>query len=129
MSRPRWKTCAEPDCPELTLSTYCTTHERGRRAAKDQVRGTWRERGYDAEYDRNRHRVLSEESECWICLELVDKTLPGTHRNGPSVDHVIARDDGGTNERSNLRLAHLRCNTARGKHSTTPGVPPLGLRR
>lgn len=77
------------------------------------TRPNWRQRGYDATYDRNRPRVISEETTCWICEKAVDKTLSGRDPDGPSIDHVIARAKGGTNDRSNLRLAHLRCNSAR----------------
>lgn len=116
------KVCSVPSCPELTLSGKCSAHAAAARAAQDAVRGNWRERGYDAEYDRNRVIVLREEDTCWLCSVTVDKTLPGTHRDGPSVDHVIRREDGGSNARDNLRLTHLRCNT--GRRSAAPSSPP-----
>lgn len=76
-------------------------------------RPTFHERGYDKTYYRNRARVLREETSCWICNKPVDKTLTGRDPDGPTADHVLARAKGGTNDRSNLRLAHLRCNSAR----------------
>jgi 5-methylcytosine-specific restriction endonuclease McrA len=76
-------------------------------------RPNWRERGYDATYDANRKLVVRHETHCWVCGELVDKTLSGRHPDGPTIDHVIARSRGGTNDISNLRLAHQRCNNAR----------------
>lgn len=51
--------------------------------------------------------------ECWLCNEPVD---PGLYWPAPfagSVDHVTPVSHRGTDERSNLRLAHLRCNTRR----------------
>lgn len=105
--------CSEPGCPNLSTEGKCATHRAAKRAADDAKRGNWRERGYDAAYDRNRRVVLREETICWLCGELVDKTLPGTESDGPSVDHVVRREDGGSNRRENLRLAHLRCNTGR----------------
>ena len=77
------------------------------------TRADWRERGYDAEYDRNRRLVLREETVCHICGQPVDKTLSGRDRMGPTLDHLVPRARGGTNARSNLRLAHLSCNSAK----------------
>lgn len=82
-------------------------------AAPPAARPNWRQRGYDATYERNRLRVIREETVCALCGEPVDKALSGRHRDGPTVDHVLPRAQGGTNSRANLRLAHLRCNSAR----------------
>jgi 5-methylcytosine-specific restriction endonuclease McrA len=53
---------------------------------------------------------------CWLCLELCDPVDPATPRNprGVSVDHVLPRSRGGSDDLSNLRPAHLRCNAGRG---------------
>ena len=52
---------------------------------------------------------------CGICRRPVDRTLPGTHRDGPSVDHIIPLDQGGDEwHRANLRLTHLHCNSSEG---------------
>lgn len=59
--------------------------------------------------------VLDTYTHCWLCLHPVDLTLPGTHPDGPSVDHVVPLSKGGDPlDRGNLRLAHLRCNSSRG---------------
>lgn len=63
-------------------------------------------RGFDAEYDRNRAIVMREETHCWLCRQ------PGEADD--HADHVIARSKGGSNDRSNLRRAHRRCNLKRG---------------
>lgn len=61
-----------------------------------------------------RARVISEESSCWLCRELVDKSLPYPDRWSPSVDHVVpVRLGGAQHDRTNLRLAHLTCNQRR----------------
>lgn len=128
VTRKQLRVCSVPGCPELTASSRCREHTAKQRATQDAKRGNWRQRGYDPEYDRNRLTVIREETHCWICNQLVDKTLPGTHRDGPTADHVIRKEDGGTNKRDNLRLAHLRCNSGRTRkqqQQQTPGVPPL----
>lgn len=76
-------------------------------------RPNFRQRGYDRRYDRNHKRVLREETHCHICGEVVDKTLSGRHPRGASVDHIIPISAGGSNDRGNLRLAHLSCNSSR----------------
>jgi 5-methylcytosine-specific restriction endonuclease McrA len=95
-------------------------------------RGTFAERGYDAEYERNRQLVLEQESLCWVCHLWVDKRLPPRHPLSASVVHRIPRSEGGGNERGNLSLAHYRCNSAggaaEGRGRTTspnPGRPLL----
>lgn len=66
-------------------------------------------------YQQLRRRVINEEIICWVCHRPVDKTLPGNHPDGPTLDHVIELDAGGPPlDRANARLAHQRCNSARG---------------
>ena len=62
-----------------------------------------------------RAQVIAEETHCGFCRELVDKSLRFPHRDSPSVDHIVPWTMGGlTYERSNLRLAHLGCNSSAG---------------
>jgi hypothetical protein len=49
----------------------------------------------------------------WLCGGSVDKTEPTSRKRGPTVDHVIPLNCGGTDEESNLRLAHRSCNSRR----------------
>lgn len=60
-------------------------------------------------------QVYAEETHCWICHRWVDQSLPGTtHPMARTVDHVHPLWLGGNPlDRSNVRLAHRRCNTAR----------------
>lgn len=91
--------CLEPGCPNLTHGTRCQPHTASRRLGHH--------------HHTIRAQVIAEESHCGICGLPVDKTLPGTHPDGPTVDHIIRRRDGGPNARSNYRLAHQRCNSQR----------------
>ncbi len=53
---------------------------------------------------------------CWVCEGQVDGDCPVGSPHAASVDHVIPRSRGGTNDPANLRLAHRRCNGQRGSH-------------
>ena len=81
-------------------------------------------------------RVLGERDQwtCWVCGGEVTPSTPQGSPHGASVDHVIPRSRGGSNDRSNLRLAHRRCNGQRGsripellwpKHLTVLDPAPL----
>lgn len=68
-------------------------------------------------------RVFAEETHCWLCGREVDHTIKTGPRDpltrwSRSVDHVIPRehlpsDDPLIYDRTNLRLAHVGCNSAR----------------
>jgi hypothetical protein len=58
---------------------------------------------------------------CWVCGGDVERSDVGATGSSPagsphaaSVDHVVPRARGGTNQPANLRLAHRRCNGQRG---------------
>ncbi|MGX9349179.1 HNH endonuclease [Microbacterium sp. KNMS] len=51
---------------------------------------------------------------CWLCEGAVDRSLIGSASIWrPSLDHVVPRVHGGSDELDNLRLAHWWCNVAR----------------
>lgn len=51
---------------------------------------------------------------CGLCAKRVDMTKPWPHPLSPSLDHIIPLTRGGAHDPSNVQLAHLRCNTAKG---------------
>ncbi|MFD2840105.1 HNH endonuclease [Populibacterium corticicola] len=62
-------------------------------------------------------------SQCHLCQHPIDVRLLGQrHPDGPSVDHLIPRSKGGTNDMGNLRPAHQRCNSRRGNRPLTPAL-------
>ena len=66
-------------------------------------------------WNKLKAQVLKEEDHCWICNKPVTKTIKWPDPMSPSVDHVIPINQGGSQTtRSNLRLAHLSCNSSRG---------------
>jgi hypothetical protein len=113
VSRRSVAVCSEPGCPQLTDRGRCEPHRLQHQRTKNRGAPTRQARGLDATYQRLRTQVLAEEADCWVCGMRVDQALPGIHPEGPTVDHITRRVDGGTNERSNLRLAHNRCNSGR----------------
>ena len=50
---------------------------------------------------------------CNTCRRKVDMTLSGRAKWGPTIDHLVPVTDGGTNDPSNLALAHRHCNVVR----------------
>jgi 5-methylcytosine-specific restriction endonuclease McrA len=52
---------------------------------------------------------------CWLCGEVVVEGLPQRHRRQATLDHIIERSRGGSDELHNLALAHAGCNQDRSK--------------
>lgn len=75
------------------------------------------------------HQVYAEETHCWVCRKWVDQTLPRTHPMSRTVDHVIEMWQGGDPlDRTNLRLAHRRCNTRKSNETRSrAGKRPAGF--
>lgn len=68
-----------------------------------------------------RKRVLREEDLCWLCGQIVDKTLHHHDPGAPEVDEVIPVSKGGDPyDRKNCRLAHRLCNQQRGNGDRQP---------
>lgn len=64
-------------------------------------------------YVRLRAWVMATYSDCYRCGGPVDKTLPGRHPWGPSLEHKVPRSKGGDPlSRDNAALSHLHCNVA-----------------
>lgn len=57
--------------------------------------------------------VATYGTRCVHCGEVIDLTVPSTSPMGLSVEHLRPRSQGGTDDLTNLRPSHLRCNTAR----------------
>jgi 5-methylcytosine-specific restriction enzyme A len=79
-----------------------------RQAERDKRRGAPAQRGYDAEYTRNRIKVIGKQPWCSGCW------TRGTDDNPLSADHIRPLSKGGSNDVSNLRVLCLRCNSKRG---------------
>lgn len=51
---------------------------------------------------------------CQLCQVAVDPKSPWPHPLSKSLDHIIALSRGGAHDPSNVQLAHLKCNIAKG---------------
>jgi len=58
-------------------------------------------------------------SRCTLCGAPIDMRLPGTAKDGPTLEHRIPISAGGTNDLDNLALAHHVCNARRGRREPT----------
>lgn len=98
--------CLYPGCPaKVTSTAYCPEHAR----ARDRARGTARERGYDARWDRAARAWLRkpENAFCVYC------EAEGRTAASECVDHFVPHkgDRALFWDRSNWRASCLRCNT------------------
>lgn len=50
---------------------------------------------------------------CGICGDPIDDDLTGRDPDGPTVDHILPRHAGGSDDPQNLQAAHRRCNEAK----------------
>lgn len=66
--------------------------------------------------------AVRDGTSCGICGLEVDMSLLDLHPMRPSVDHVLARANGGSNDPTNLQLAHLRCNSVKGARLLVPSL-------
>ena len=58
--------------------------------------------------------VERDGTSCALCGEDVDLTVKWPHGDAPTRDHVIPHSLGGSDDPSNLQLAHARCNRRKG---------------
>jgi 5-methylcytosine-specific restriction endonuclease McrA len=73
-------------------------------------------RGMDPRYIEGVRRAEIFERDGWtcqLCHQPVDPTLTWPNRMMATIDHIIPVVRGGRHVRSNVRLAHLSCNTRR----------------
>ena len=94
--------CSAPGCPIPADECRDPAH-RGTGWRPDSVRGSRHERGYGAEWDRTRARILKRDPWCKICaLE-----------RSTEVDHEKPKTSGGTDEETNLRGVCAACHRAK----------------
>lgn len=82
------------------------------RKAWDHHGRTRHDRGYGSGWDKLRLRVLLDEPLCYLC-----KAAPST-----TVDHVIPKVQGGTDDRANLRGACSACQQSKAAREGARGA-------
>lgn len=109
----------DQDCTRLVQDrNRCPEHERQHEAHRHRHRPSARERGYDAEYERNRDTLRRTAPPiCHRCRRPIDLTLPASDPMSWTADHVIPLSRGGTNHLSNLAPAHAVCNNSKNNAS------------
>jgi 5-methylcytosine-specific restriction protein A len=86
----------------------CAEHPpEARHRALDQVRGSFRDRDYDASWDRTSLRHREEEPLCRLCK------AAGRRTAAQLVDHIVPKRAGGTDDGSNLQSLCRRCHDAK----------------
>ncbi len=108
--------CRTPFTPVVTSpgQRFCSARCRRRRDVPQvRIRGSLRS------------AILREAGwTCYLCGREIDQALRGPHPLSASIDHVKPLAQGGTNDRSNLRAAHLACNVEKGAD-----LPPWWVER
>jgi 5-methylcytosine-specific restriction protein A len=94
--------CREYFCPNVVARGYCPEHahrEVKRKHEYEQQRGSSTARGYGQAWRKLRIRILARDA---ICKGGYDITCGGRNLS-QHCDHIVRREDGGTDEESNLQ--------------------------
>lgn len=109
MSSKPSRPCAFPRCKALVKDTrYCEEHqEHDARKRYDREKGTRQERGYGTAWQALRKDILLRDLyTCQMCGGSV-----GMHKGDAHVDHIIAKEKGGTDDESNLQTLCAGCHS------------------
>lgn len=138
------RVCGLPGCSQrfrpATERQRCCSEQHGKRLYNRESRADGRQVApawSDARRDRYHRRraliasastgepvLLAEIAErdgwrCGICERPVDTKERWPAPGSPSLDHVVPLSKGGAHDPSNVRLAHVRCNSARGNRTVS----------
>jgi 5-methylcytosine-specific restriction endonuclease McrA len=131
--------CALPECSQefqpVKTGQRCCSEKHGKLLYNRESRADGRQKPEawtDARRDRYHRRraqkkatstgapvLLAEIAErdgwrCHICRKRVGRSIAWPRTRSASLDHVVPLSKGGAHDPSNVRLAHLGCNSARG---------------
>lgn len=109
-------------CPHIaTNNGMCDAHAKEFFKARDTERGTRQERGYDADHDRTRKRLLPKAwgTFCPLCGDIMvaSDELSLDHSTPLAVDRTSKGD----------RIVHTECNLKRKRKPPDPELGPDGL--
>lgn len=123
--------CSEADCERgVRAKGLCNKHYKAvlRADGRISTKMEWTDARREAYHKRRALKkgastgepvLLAEIAErdawmCGLCAEAVDPELTWPDPLSKSLDHVMPLTRGGAHDPSNVQLAHLRCNTAKG---------------
>ncbi|MCU7916559.1 MAG: HNH endonuclease [Candidatus Thiodiazotropha sp. (ex Gloverina cf. vestifex)] len=96
--------CPHPGCNALTKGGRCQKHKVESNWQDDKRRGTRQQRGYGAEWQRIRKRILKRDGYlCQVCRM----------RDATQVDHIVPKVKGGTDDPANLRAICKPCHATK----------------
>ena len=96
--------------------------ERGQTAFGSERRGTAAERGYGAEWQRLRKRILRRDK--WLCVACRDRGVMTAANN---VDHIKPRAEGGIDDEANLRSLCRSCHELKTAGESARASRPVAL--
>lgn len=105
------------DCGAITATSPCTACKRARGRRRERGRPSPTQRGYGAPWRRLRARVL----DAWIrdngeiCPGFRCRPHPPWPGNPLTVDHIVAKIDGGTDDLDNLAVLCKSCQGRKGQ--------------
>lgn len=100
-----------PAWGKVYCSTRCRKRVETRRLPGRVHKGPWL---------KHRGAVLARDNfTCWLCGGATSKTYRYDDPWSPTLDHVIPRAAGGTDDLTNLRTAHAICNSLKGAQLMT----------
>lgn len=106
-ARPTEAACAQCGC---RIDLLALTPGRKRRRATTKLCSTCKRSCHSGRLMSVQALAARDGTNCGVCRGHVDLALAFPDPWSPSVDHVVARANGGDNEPGNLQLAHLTCN-------------------
>lgn len=118
--------CRQPGCgTTIARPGYCAAHAKPRGGWKsDAERGTRQQRGYGAEWEQIRKRILARAKglcECAECKEL------GRVRVAREVDHIVPKAQGGSDGDDNLQAMNVLCHKAKTLRERRPERKPAAV--
>lgn len=102
--------CRHAGCGALSVTGYCIKHETDRKIGKfaDDRRGSRQSRGYGAEWEQTRKRILRRDKGlCQPCLRA------GRYRPAKAVDHIVSKAEGGGEGDENLQSICADCHAVK----------------
>jgi len=123
------KTYCSRSCADESRKTYFGDPVRKDAVKKRERRNRMANNGHHDIITLDR-LIMRDKNTCHICGKECDKNDCSRNdstfivgKRYPSVDHVIPLCSGGTHTWSNVMLAHVSCNSRKGRNSTPPGHP------